>query len=371
MSEWLEPFIAARIKSKNIRANTQENYRQHASAFLFVIGDIAVADVSVEHAEQFRDTLLRLPTHRNKRLAYIGLSADVLVDLEVPENERPPGRTVSEHLTSMSTIFGWLKKHRRVVPENPFEEVATPHESKSYSEFEPEDLTAIFSSDLYVPGSKYATAAATTAGHWWYLLTALFTGARPSELLQAGLEDASEVGGILCISIVDDPKSGKMVKTLAGRRVIPIHPTLLRLGFADYLQALRDEGASRVFEGIRKGKRKAGDQVGKWFNGRYRATRFPEFKAQSKVLYSFRHTHITAALNADVEIRTLQQWVGHERKQLGQTKSYDKGQKPPQVFEAISRVSWDCEAIDALQQDWRSMKLFRESRELTKHGASQ
>jgi len=188
-------------------------------------------------------------------------------------------------------------------------------------------------------------------------LFALFTGARPTELIQAELSDVQTQDGVLCLSITDDGGDSKQVKTNAARRVVPIHPALLSVGFEEYLEALRVQRAPRVFSGIPVGKRKGGDAVCKWYNERYRANHLPGFKEQNKVLYSFRHTHITKALNAEIELRALQQWVGHEPKQMGATRHYDKGMRAPEQLEAISRVHWDVRALREMPKGWREMPV--------------
>ena len=169
----------------------------------------------------------------------------------------------------------------------------------------------------------------------------MHTGARPSELLQMRLNDITTVDGILCASVVDDADTGQQVKTQAGIRTFPIHPLLLELGFAEYIEELRGSEHDRVLHGIPLGNRKAGDQAGKWWNERYRVRHLHGFKEQRKTLYSFRHTFVTHALNvADIELPLVQQIVGHEKSQMGATKHYDKGATMTRLFDELSKVNF-------------------------------
>lgn len=353
ISEWIDEYLEQKRKSRaDIRNNTEESYRQYINEFIFCVGDLRVREVTAGHAEEFRDKLLQLPKNRNKQQQYIGKTAEQLIALKLPREECRAGRTINEHLGLLRSMFNWLHS-RGETDRNPFATVSAPQDSQGYSEYSSGDLEKIFSSELYQPGSSYASRRTTTASHWWFPLFALYTGARPTELIQAELSDVQHIDGVLCLSIADDEAAGKQVKTSAARRIIPLHPELLRLGLEDYLGVLKARGAARVFDGIPVGKRKGGDAVGKWYNERYRSKYLEGFKEQKKVLYSFRHTHITNALNAGVELRALQQWVGHEPKQMGATKHYDKGMRAPELLDSISRVQWDVGVLRGLVAGWR------------------
>jgi integrase len=139
------------------------------------------------------------------------------------------------------------------------------------------------------------------------------------------------------------------VKTQAGVRTFPIHPLLLELGFAEYIEELRGSEHDRVLHGIPLGNRKAGDQAGKWWNERYREKHLLGFKEQRKTLYSFRHTFVTHALNEPgIELALVQQIVGHEKSQMGATEHYDKGATMPRLFEQLSRVDFELPPIKRL-----------------------
>ena len=355
----LEDFLEDHTSGRPIRENTVEGYRQHVRAFTDVLGDMPVATVTYHDARRLRDTLLKLPKNRNKAAAYRDNTVAEILTMEIPEGKCLQGRTVSEIVAALRTLFKWLLDTRKIT-HNPFDGLRVATDSKSYTEYASENLNLIFNTPLYVPGSAYTAKKTTTAGYWWLPLLALHTGTRPSELVQMRLVDVEQIDGVLCASVVDDEATGQQAKTRAGQRTFPVHPELLRLGFVEYLDELRQAGADRVLKGIVLGKRKAGDQAGKWFNERYRDKFLPGFKEERKTLYSFRHTFITRALNdADIELRHVQQMVGHERSQMGATKYYDKGAGSQRLFEEISKVDYQCPSVDALGQDWKHLKLFR------------
>lgn len=79
----------------------------------------------------------------------------------------------------------------------------------------------------------------------------LFTGARPREVCQSNPQvDFGQVDGHWYVDLDEKSPAGKgvrkTIKTGEARRV-PLHPELIRLGFPEYVQRLRNAGADRLF----------------------------------------------------------------------------------------------------------------------------
>ncbi len=55
-------------------------------------------------------------------------------------------------------------------------------------------------------------------------------------------------------------------KTRAAQRTIPVHPILEKIGLIEYRQAVMDIGSPHLFPELRKGKKKPGQALGKWFS---------------------------------------------------------------------------------------------------------
>ena len=354
LSELLEQFLKSRTSSKNIRAATLNEYRTAVADLIFVIGDRPVHQYTFDDAELFRDSMQTIPLHRNKKPAYIGKAFNELKALSIPSEECIGGRTIADRLGYLKTYFNWLVS-KGTVDRNPFADVSITYEENHWPDYKDTDLRTIFSSALYVE-SKYARQKTTRAAHWWLPLLCLYAGARPSELVQMRLQDIAENDGILCATVIDEGE-GMSAKTNAARRTFPIHPVLLKLGFEDYVTACRTAGYTRVLEGIKLGGRKAADNASKWWNERYRARHLPgDFKPSRKVLYSFRCTYVTKALNSGVDLRHLQQMVGHEKEHMGATKFYDRGATIPQLRNAIDKIEFEAVDWERLAGGWQRFK---------------
>lgn len=79
-----------------------------------------------------------------------------------------------------------------------------------------------------------ATNSESTEATRWLFPLLLHTGARIGEMAQVELADIREVDGVPAIDIHDRQAEGhekRSVKTKAGLRVVPIHPSLVALGF--------------------------------------------------------------------------------------------------------------------------------------------
>ncbi len=90
---------------------------------------------------------------------------------------------------------------------------------------------------------------------YWFAVVLLFTGARPRELCQTNPQvDFGREGEHWYIDLDETTAEGKgvtkTIKTGEARRV-PLHPELVRLGFHEHAQCLKERGADRLFTSFR------------------------------------------------------------------------------------------------------------------------
>lgn len=86
---------------------------------------------------------------------------------------------------------------------------------------------------------------------YWLLVVMLYTGARPRELCQLNPQvDFGTVDGCVYIDLDEKTAAGKGVKKsikTGETRRLPLHSELVRLGFPQYLQRVKDAGGDRLF----------------------------------------------------------------------------------------------------------------------------
>lgn len=82
---------------------------------------------------------------------------------------------------------------------------------------------------------------------YWLPPLALYHGCRISELCQMHLDNVTQVEGIWVLDVNDKTKDKSIKTDDTSERCIPVHPTVIELGFLDYCERLRSEGFRRVF----------------------------------------------------------------------------------------------------------------------------
>ncbi|MDE2616817.1 MAG: hypothetical protein KGL73_07315 [Burkholderiales bacterium] len=98
-------------------------------------------------------------------------------------------------------------------------------------------------------GAEFAAIAAdpAQAHHYWLPVIGLYTGARPREICQLNPQcDWGEAAGVAFFIFDENTPAGvgvvKSIKT-GEKRLVPMHPELVRLGLPEFLAGLRDAGA--------------------------------------------------------------------------------------------------------------------------------
>lgn len=73
-----------------------------------------------------------------------------------------------------------------------------------------------------------------------------------------------KVSGLPVLVLTDDGED-QSIKSEAGRRTVPIHSELLRLGFLDYVETTKATGAVSLWPTLKLRKGKPSDYFGRWF----------------------------------------------------------------------------------------------------------
>ena len=160
----------------------------------------------------------------------------------------------------------------------------------------------------------FTTRSFRTTYGYWLIPLAIFTGARLGELCQLDLKDFITVDGIDCIDINDESENKaikKRIKTDNAKRLVPIHPELIRLGILRYVEKLRSGKQVHLFPELSRDRRDGPAQApSNWFQ-KFRA-RVGVIEKQKTVFHSFRHLFITNLLDQGISPHMVAPIVGHE-----------------------------------------------------------
>jgi hypothetical protein len=88
---------------------------------------------------------------------------------------------------------------------------------------------------------------------------------RCEEAGQLAVADMQEENGIHFIRINDDETLRQNLKNEGSRRRVPLHTSVVHLGFLHFVQKMQQAGHARIFHTLTKSNSGYGDSVGKWF----------------------------------------------------------------------------------------------------------
>ncbi len=343
------PFLSELIKKwllqkeRVVKESTMASYRNQISLFEAVIKeiygkDIRILNIDSELIREFNIILTQLPANRNAEI-YQGKSYKELALLKV---EKISSKTYHYYINVVIDFLTWSEAQGYI--ENTKLKTILQSSKKSVAkrgkfnkvDFDPRDLKKIFLSKPYMTGSfKRAT-------DYWLPLIALFTGARLGEICQLRVADIKKEDNIYCIDINEDDE-GKSVKTKdSSVRLIPIHQVLLDLGLNEYVEELKRNKKTNLFDinyGIIRGQYHS---VQKHMSAYLKKIGIVSTDKKSKSFHSFRHTVRTRLTELDVPERTIDAIVGHasEARSIG-SKIYTHSKLLNQKVTAMKKLEYD------------------------------
>lgn len=313
------------------------------------IGDKPVSELTRDDLIRFRNTLKRLPVHRNKLKAYRDKSIAELLDMDIPKDKRISEVTINDKLTTLASFLNWCHKIQGYMDRDITSKIqyqkAVKQKRGIYS---PQHLAQMFDPNHYRP------SLINSPFQFWFPLLGLHTGARISEIAQLAPDDVLERGGIHSLRI-SEGDAGQSVKTENGKRLIPIHENLIQLGFLEFVEHQRHAGQKRIFSDLSFGKNKAGAKASLWFTEFRRQRGIPDRNelGEPLVFHSFRHTVTTNLRNVQGhEVTKVQQILGHKKSLHGATDIYTHPYDDGACKEAVDSMSFKLD-LARLKETWQ------------------
>ena len=209
-------------------------------------GSTPITEITRETCRDLFEILRWLPVNYSKiysdlsarEAAAIGKS-DLKIRTINPTN-------LNAYMARFASLLNWAVAEEYISrnPSRGLQLAETVHPQDRRRPFSLQQLQRIFSAPVYrgckdeeggyaVPGQVIATGA-----RYWVALVGLLTGARLNEICQLDVADVRLIEGVICFAITEESLVGmrdKSLKNKASARIVPIHPTLLRLGFMDFV----------------------------------------------------------------------------------------------------------------------------------------
>ncbi len=293
--------------------------------------DRLLATITKQDASEVKKVLQALPASRNTKPK---LKAMPLMQvIREPGHKRIAAKTINSHIQMFKMFFDWAERHGHA-PHTLFEGMKVRKDKASESERKP--FTPDQARLIYTELTENPSGLVRKDSHKWGMLLGMFTGARLNEICQLDIVDVKQDGDTWFLNITDEGDDTKSVKSKAGRRKVPLHSELIRLGFLDFVESRRN--GTRLFPDYSYSANGGyGRNLGRWCNESF----LPKLRIKQPglVFHSLRHTVVTRLGQANVPEPIIQCIVGHARSGVTQEVYLREGYTLTQLKEAIDRFA--------------------------------
>jgi hypothetical protein len=334
-------------RAHEVRPKTEQLWRARIGIFQEWLGDDArVTHLTTRQAEDFRKALLSFPVRRPASVR--GFNESVAWADET-RAKRLTGQTVNSYTNAIRAVL--YPACKRLNIRNPFSELSAvkvkPHADTKYLDFTDEEISVIFGKTFCIDGhGRYSEPS-----DFWIMLGLLLHGGRINEWAQADRDQFSMQKGIFTFTVRGT------VKTEASTRSVPLHSTMLKLGFREFCERAPP---GRLFTDLKESER--GQFAAALSKRCNRAIDRAGVNDQRKVVHSFRHTWITKARSVDIEKQWTDAIAGHE----GDGHGVKYGTYPLAIAQKkLERIKFDLD-MTHLADVWRKIEFRKKQSAATR-----
>ena len=361
ISKGLDLFIG---EKEDIRYKTEEEIRNSVKFLTECFGDIPIGDITKEKSNIIKSHIKNYPKNRTKNPKYRDKDFHSLMKMKIPQQDIIHLTTINKHLGNLSSFMIWCVNNG-YCNTNPFTGMKIKQKKSPRDErdrFSEKELKEIFSKQNYLHLTKVEK---DSYYRYWVPLIGVFTGMRSGEICSLYLDNIREIGGNQrkkrwCIDILEEPnRPDKKLKNQSSRRIVPIHDTLLELGFIDFITLLKkDTERKRVFEELIYSEGTYGRSISRFFNNRYLP--LLGIKTDKNGFHSFRHSVIDHLKQLGVEPHFINELVGHSQGNIDLDR-YGKRYNPDILYnKCVKRIVYQTSqkrGIDflSLKLDWKKL----------------
>jgi len=366
ISVGIDKFVG---EKSNITNKSVWEIRHTLDLLIQEFGDISLGKLNREMCVKFKDDLQKLPKNRTKLPQYRDLDFHELVKLNVVEKDRISRTTVNNNLGYVSSFMKWCVING-YVDINFFEGMRLKKLIRVRDErdrFEEKELKQIFQKQNYI---EFTEVEKQKYEYYWCPLISLFSGMRLNEICSLYLDNIIQVKGNhrekrWCFNILEEPdRPDKHLKTLSSRRIVPIHDTLIDLGFIEFIELLKKRliNRLRLFQELKLSEGSYIRNVSRFFNRRY-LTKLG-LKTDRKTFHSIRHTVIDHLKQQGIDVSFINELVGHSSGNIDLDR-YGKGYNSDILYnKCVKKILYQTSqnrGIDfkSLKMDWKKIITTR------------
>jgi len=349
LSDVLPGFIEQMSSESGWRGQTLMQNKGTYRIFMEVCGDLPVSSYKRPELARTLDLFRSLPADYAKAKRWEGLSLAEVAAKAKSEESRLAVKTLKRHFAALGSLFKHLIERGEYEGANPAHGFSFPEKMRAKMKrqmWEGERLRKLFASPIWTgcktPRQRSSPGTLIIKDEkYWLPLLGLYHGNRLEEFAQLIGSDVRRDDDIWYLDINDD--ESKQIKNEQSKRRVPIHPTLLALGFLDYVLSVAPTAGDQLFPKLTPGGAdgKRGHSFSKWWT-RYRR----EIGVYESGLdyHSFRHGVTTKLFAAEVTEVFVDELTGHEGKGTSRA-VYTKEMPLRKLYDAICKVDWPEVAI--------------------------
>ena len=366
ISVGIDKFISEKYK---LTSKSEMMMRTHIEMLIEEFGDISLGKLDRGMCVKFKDDIRKLPRNRSKIQQYRNLDFHEQVSLNVDEKDRISTTTVNNILGYVSSFMKWSRING-FVEVNFFEGMKLKKQIRQRDErdrFTEKEIKKIFQKHNYI---EFTEVENHKYSNYWTPLISVFSGMRLNEICSLYLDNIiqDKVNGrkkIWCFNILEEPdRPDKHLKTLSSKRVVPIHDTLIDLGFLEFVELLkkRHTNRQRLFQELKYGEGSYIRNVSYFFNKKYLP--LLGLKTDKKNFHSIRHTVVDHLKQRLVDISFINELVGHHHGNIDLDR-YGKGFTTDIIYnKCVKKINYETShtrGIDfnSLKMDWKKIILNR------------
>jgi integrase len=326
LAEVMSGYVQEHVLLGKWTEKTRLEVESCLAVFSELVGIRPVSSLDRKIMVEFLEKVARLPANMNKKVEY--RDKTVLQILDMQEVEPMSSSTVNKYLSRVGALMLWCVR-QGYIDRNPAEGLSIASTLKEEEERKAYSLT-----DIQKVISSLGKVKNEAPERYFVPLVAMYGGMRLNEICQLYLEDVKEIEGVWCFDINGD--GDKRLKNKASRRLIPVHPELVRHGFLEYVEVMRRAGHPRLWMNLNRKRDGYGHDFSKWYqrHNRKHVTQDPK-----KVFHSFRHLVADTLKQKGVAEGIIAEILGHANHSIT-TGRYGKRYRPSVLLEALEQLNY-------------------------------
>lgn len=288
----------SRENPNQIKPDTLAQARRDVGLFVEYVGStFPVHRIDKKAVREWKALLLQYPVKATETKAFEGMKLTQIVKHnETVKKPTISTTTVNRYLSGFSAFCTWLTNHGYLTANPAADMFLKKSKEKTTKPFTVDEMNALFKSPFFTgcqndeaPRFWSKPGNVLIRDHrYWVPLIMLYSGARPAEIAQLGVDDVREDRGHWIMHITTEGDGDKSVKTAGSMRVVPVHPELVKLGLLKYHADLKERAEKRLFPLAERNER--GQMIADFSRDfpRY-LTKIGLKDGRGLSLYSFRH----------------------------------------------------------------------------------